>query len=66
MFYQLQESFEEIKNENVKNDEICFINIDKIMYREAIKFIKNKYTIVMGNYKTRTIIDTLNIKKVFQ
>lgn len=63
MFYQLQESFEEIKNENVKNDEICFINIDKIMYREAIKFIKNKYTIVMGNYKTRTIIDTLNIKK---
>lgn len=63
MFYQLKENFEEIKNDNTKNGNICFINIDKIMYRESKHFIGEQYTIIMGDYKIKTIINFLNTKK---
>lgn len=62
MFYQLKQLFKEIKNKDINDNDVEFINIDKIMYRESHKFIGQKYKILVNNYKTKMLIHALNEK----
>ena len=64
MFYHLKELFEKIKSNNIDSNDVEFINIDKIMFREALKTTKEfNYSIVMNDFEIKLIINSINSKR---
>lgn len=64
MFYHLKELFEKIKDNNINSNDVEFINIDKIMFREALKTAKElNYSIVMNDFEIKLMINSMNSKR---
>lgn len=64
MFYHLKELFEKIKDDDINPNDVEFINIDKIMFREALKTSKEfDYSIVINDFDIKLMINSLNSKR---
>lgn len=65
MFYQLKQSFESIKNDDISYHDVEFINIDKIIYKETASTLETeKYEMIFYNsIEIKTIIKKLNYMK---
>ena len=64
MYYQLEKSFQEIRDKNIDENSVKFINIDKIIYRESAKIAEESgYKMVMRDTKTKSFINLLNHQK---
>lgn len=50
MYYQLEQNFKNICSDNIKKEDVCFINIDKIIYKESKEFaISCGYSLLMNS-----------------
>lgn len=64
MIYQLQHSFEEIKNRDVKMRDVKFTNIDKIMSSASSKAaLEKNYELVFGDFETKLAINLFNTQR---
>ena len=65
MYYQLEQNFKNVCTSNTKKEDVCFINIDKIIYKETKDFAKScGYDVLTNNRVIKdNYIKLLNIKK---
>ena len=64
MIYQLQHSFEEIRNSDVKMRDVKFINIDKIMSSASSKAaLEKNYQIIFNDFETKLAINLFNTQR---
>ena len=64
MIYQLQHSFEEIRDRDVKMRDVKFTNIDKIMSSACSKAaLEKNYELVFGDFETKLAINLFNTQR---
>lgn len=64
MIYQLQHSFEEIRDKDVKTRDVKFTNIDKIMSSACSKAaLEKNYELVFGDFETKLAINLFNTQR---
>ena len=64
MIYQLQHSFEEIRNNDVKMRDVKFINIDKIMSSASSKAaLEKNYQIIFNDFEIKLAINLFNTQR---
>lgn len=64
MIYQLQHSFEEIRDKDVKMRDVKFTNIDKIMSSACSKAaLEKNYELVFGDFETKLAINLFNTQR---
>ena len=64
MIYQLQHSFEEIRDRDVKMRDVKFTNIDKIMGSACSKAaLEKNYELVFGDFETKLAINLFNTQR---